>query len=1072
MANAQGPSVKYACIVLPIIEWAHRFQRPQHLAAAFAADGHRVYYTHLTFAGWDAGWSKAPVRDNLWTVRLPGPPEHNRFLQPLGEDAIAACVDALLDLARAEDVGEAIVLVQQPFWAGVALALAARTGWKIVYDCMDEHDGLTALNPEIVRDERRLADGADLVVSTSRKLAAKHAATARRHLLVPNATEYAHFAEPPRGIDPLPGVTTPVIGYYGAIMDWFDLGMVLDAATRRPDWTFVVIGADDRDDTGPLRALPNVVMPGEVAYADIPAWLHRFDVALIPFRLVPIIQATNPVKFYEYLSAGKPIVSSALPELAPYPQFHRLARNGAELVAQAEAAMATDSPAEAARRRAWASGQTWTARYQALRTAVDALWPKVAVVIVSYQNLARIRDCVESIAADASYPNLDVVVVDNASAPEVVAYLEGFCASHAGFRLVPSARNLGFAGGNNLGLSRLAEDTAFVVLLNNDTVVTAGWLQRLLRPLRDPTVGMAGPVTWPAGSANESAIPVPYSDLPGMHAFAAERARTHRGQQFDIPMLAMYCVAMRREVLDAVGPLDEAYGIGMFEDDDYAMRLRQLGLRLVCVEDAFIHHVGRASFGQLEDATYSALFKANKAIYESRWQVAWRPPTVRPALPAASSTDAAPSTAAAALAPRPARPRVSVVLVNYNGLAHLGPCLESLSALDYPQDRLEVVLVDNASADGSRAWLDAHWPNVRRIDNAENLGFSRACNDGARLATGELVAFLNNDMRVHPQWLDGLLAAMARDPGIACVGSMVMDWDGTAVEYAGRFDDVFSIAYEPLPQAAQPQYSADTYTLFVSGGAMLLDRAVFLDAGGFDPRYFMYHEDVDLCWRLWVSGKRCCFAPASIVYHRGGASSKKLQAGKVSGWGQKHLLWTVLKNFEEHNLRAMLPLLVYFLAERGRWSEESFGALLDVFEETGAALSSILSERAVVQGRRGASDEAIFAACGHPFAFLLRSPLFRRMGEAMAAAGVPSPDFDDPGAVAQALVGWLRAALRLRAEHAAAWQADAAEKYHRVRAFAAAAPPVAATPAGEPEPRDPYAHWPPLEERIRRRFAG
>ncbi len=1069
LPNRETFALNYDCIVLPIIEWDHRYQRPQHIASAFAADGHRVYWANLTFAGWNARWAITPVRDRVWRLSLPGPADHNRFLQQLPPPAIAACVEALLDMAASESIGEAIILVQQPFWAGVALALAERTGWKIVYDCMDEHEGLTALNQDIVRDERALALAADLVTCTSRKLAAKHEAGARRYLLLPNACEFDHFASPGTQPDPLPGVAGPIIGYYGAIMEWFDLEMVADAARRRPDWTFVVAGAIDLDDVSVLRSLPNVLMPGEIAYADLPAWLHRFDVALIPFRLIPIIQATNPVKFYEYLSAGKPVVSTALPELEPYPEFHELARDGAELVAKAEIAMATDSPIKIARRREWAAQQTWSARYASLRTEVAALWGKASIVIVSYQSLDRIRDCVESIVACTDYPNYEVIIADNASSPEVVDFLRGFCAAHAAFRLVESPTNLGFSGGNNLGLSALADDSEYVILLNNDTVVTRGWLQGLLRPLADPSIGMVGPVTWPNGSANETAVPVPYSDMAGMHAFAAARAQSHAGKHFDLPMLAMYCVALRRDVVRAVGPLDEAYGIGMFEDDDYAMRIRKAGLRVICAEDVFIHHVGRASFGKIKEADYGSLFATNKALYELKWGVAWRRPDARVAWDNLASNAVVAAPARPPAGPQRTR-KVSVVLVNYNGLDHLGPCLESLEALDYPAEFVEVIVIDNASRDGSLAWLAEHWPQVTCIANRDNVGFSRACNAGARAASGDLVAFLNNDMRVDADWLNGLLDAMDRDPSIACAGSMIMDWEGRSVEYAGRYDDVFSIAYEPLPAIARPQNAADAYTLLVSGGAMLLERETFLAVGGFDERYFMYHEDVDLCWRLWVAGRRCCFAPRSIVYHRGGASSGKLRSGVVQGWGQKHLLWTVLKNFDDANLRQMLPLLVYFLVERGRWSAESMQSLQAVLEETQAALSSILSDRAAIQRERGATDADIFSRCGHPFAFILRSPMFERMAAELAAGAPASIDFTDPGAVAQALAGWLSHAMRARDVFAEDWQADAREKYLRVKAFESRAKDIAAADLARSS--ELFADWPDLAQRLQRRLSS
>jgi GT2 family glycosyltransferase len=329
--------------------------------------------------------------------------------------------------------------------------------------------------------------------------------------------------------------------------------------------------------------------------------------------------------------------------------------------------------------------------------------------------------------------------------------------------------------------------------------------------------------------------------------------------------------------------------------------------------------------------------------------------------------------------------------------------------------------------------MKKHWPGVLLVENDQNLGFSRACNQGARIAKGELIAFLNNDARVDPEWLNGLLATMARDETIACVGSMIMTWDGAEVEFAGRFDDLFCIAYESLGRTLRPE-APETYSLFVSGGAMLLERNTFLQVGGFDKRYFMYHEDVDLCWRLWTLGRRCAIAPNSVIYHRGGASSKKLQGKVVHGWAQKHLLWTALKNFDDSNLRQCLPMLIYYLVERGRWSEECMAGLIDVFEETQAALSSILSDRKVVQGCREVGDETIFNRCGHPLAFILRIPLFGLMTEKLKAAHSPDlVDFADPRQVFDAMLAWLRCAVSLRRQYAAVWQSDASDKHRRAQ---------------------------------------
>lgn len=162
-----------------------------------------------------------------------------------------------------------------------------------------------------------------------------------------------------------------------------------------------------------------------------------------------------------------------------------------------------------------------------------------------------------------------------------------------------------------------------------DTIVPPGWLGGLMRHLQDLSIGVVGPVTNRIG--NEAQIETPYQTYGELIEFAGARARDFRGRTFDVRMLAMFCLAMRRDVYERVGPLDERYEVGLLEDDDYAMRVHAANLRVVCAEDVFVHHFGEASFGTLvPSGEYTRVLEANRRRFEEKWGVAWQPYERRP----------------------------------------------------------------------------------------------------------------------------------------------------------------------------------------------------------------------------------------------------------------------------------------------------------------------------------------------------------------------------------------------------------------------------------------------------------
>ena len=627
-----GLAGRFDVIVFPVIDWHFRIQRPQHLARELAAKGHRVVYLTTEFyrSDSDGGFRvlESPL-PNVFVVQLGMRLPHPRLYEtPLTAEQARGLAAALRTLGEHCGFGRCVSIVDLPFWRPVAAALPANL---MVYDCMDYHAGFSTNAGGMLAEEEALLAQCDLLLTSSARLDAlmREKAPGKPAALIRNGAEVDMFAKRPAVVQARD--ERPVIGYIGAISEWFDMDLVVACARANPQWQFVLVGSTFGCDVTDATTVPNIRFVGEVAYVELPGWLYSFDVCLIPFKLNELTACTNPVKVYEYLSAGKPVVATRMPELEAIADQVRLADDAPGFARAIQDALVDGrDPANAAARSAWAAGHSWYARVGQLEHAVAACYPPVSVIVLCFNNLALTRACLESIERHSHYPALELVVVDNASSDGTREYLSAFASERPWVTLRLNETNRGFAGGNNDGMAVAGGEV--LILLNNDTVVTTGWVQGLVRHLQqDPGLGLVGPVTNNIG--NEAMVDLGYADVEAMPAAAAAYTGTHARQRFANKTLAFFCVALRRSVFQAVGGLDEDFGVGFFEDDDYCNRARQAGWRLAIADDVFVHHHLSATFNTLSQARKQALFEANKKIYESKWG-AWEPHRYRPRSPA------------------------------------------------------------------------------------------------------------------------------------------------------------------------------------------------------------------------------------------------------------------------------------------------------------------------------------------------------------------------------------------------------------------------------------------------------
>jgi len=234
-------------------------------------------------------------------------------------------------------------------------------------------------------------------------------------------------------------------------------------------------------------------------------------------------------------------------------------------------------------------------------------------------------------------------------------------------------------------------------------------------------------------------------------------------------------------------------------------------------------------------------------------------------------------------------PLVSIIIVNYNGKYHLEKCLASLMKINYKN--YEIILVDNNSTDTSVEYVKNTYPEITIIKLNDNYGFAEPNNIGAKNAKGEFLLFLNNDTEVSPNFIGEMVKVLEHDPHIAMCQSLILKQNGD-VDSSGDFIDTIGRAY-----SSKNKQNEIKKILSPRGASMLVRKDSFWDLGGFDKNFFASFEDVDLGWRAWLWGYKIVLVPASIVYHKGGQTVKKLSS-EISFHSVKNSLIIRLTNFE------------------------------------------------------------------------------------------------------------------------------------------------------------------------------
>jgi len=315
-------------------------------------------------------------------------------------------------------------------------------------------------------------------------------------------------------------------------------------------------------------------------------------------------------------------------------------------------------------------------------------------------------------------------------------------------------------------------------------------------------------------------------------------------------------------------------------------------------------------------------------------------------------------------------PKVTIIALNYNGRQFLNNCFSSLKRLNY--SNFEVIMVDDCSTDDSVALTTKKFPWVKILQNTKNMGACVSFNRAVKESTAGLLVKIDNDVKVGKNWLTEMVETIESNPEIGVVGSKILNYDGKSVQDFGSSVDRMGYPLSYLGLEGKPKkLPKERRVFYVSGCSMLFRKKIFEEAGMFDEKFFIYKDDLDLCWRMKLLGYKTVTNMESVIFHVSGVTQGGGSTGEGTKvyhttarkrfFGERNTFRMLLKNYSAGSLFKVLPvyfLIIFaesvFLFSRGQFKTPS--VYLRAFWWNIQNLQDTLKERHIIQKKRKVPD--------------------------------------------------------------------------------------------------------------------
>ena len=622
--NKVHQQFKPTIIVFSMIDYFFRIQRNQHISNILSQRGYQVFYLKTSLNQHKNAVYK--ISDNLYEVSLYCPTHINIYTSHLDIEQIKTLSRSIDDLKTEFNFNYFVSYITNPFWYQLVKYLK-NTG--IIFDCVDYTHGFNT-HPEIILQEEQSLLKKEYIIFTSPILRKMVKHELNNYKYIRNGCDFKYF----NNIEQNKTKNIKIIGYYGAISDWFDIELITETVKSLPECEFHFIGKigcynkNHEKKIKDLGNFENVTLFGEIPYKDLHKYVYKFDIGLIPFIINDLIKCTNPVKLYEMFAFGLPVVLTMLPDVLQLNinNLCYLSENSNQFIKNIKEIISKEEPETLINHRIeYSRNNTWEQRVDDVEAVINHISPGVSIVLLCWNNWKYTQRCIESVLKNSNYDNYELIIVNNCSQDETREELQFYNDMFEFIKVINNDKNYGFAKGMNIGSLHVKYD--YIILLNNDTVVSKNWLYPLVKPLiLNSNYTCGSPITNNCG--NEAKQFIYFENIIDLFEKAEILQFNSLYKCVDASRVPFFSPVLRKNDFYSVGMLSEEYKVGGWEDDDLMEKLKKFNKNSInfFTYGSFVYHMESLSMNQtVSNNTSWTKQNNNKNIFEKKWEKKWVP---------------------------------------------------------------------------------------------------------------------------------------------------------------------------------------------------------------------------------------------------------------------------------------------------------------------------------------------------------------------------------------------------------------------------------------------------------------